>query len=322
MNSQEFKPVWWLSNPHVQTLWAELVRKRVRIPLSMENFHLADGDVLELAWSQKKFARTVILLHGLGGSVNSGYMRGMMHALNAMNFNTVAVHFRGHSKKSKPNGRLYHAGQTDDLAEVIANLSRRESCKEIFAIGFSIGANMLLKYLGERGEQANLHGAVAISTPFCLKATQRCLSRGFSKIYQHFLLMKLKFIVMKRFTSLPANTFDRWAILGARNMKAFDEILTAPLHGFRDAEDYYEQASSLSYLPKVKVPTLIVHAKDDPFLPSNAIDWPSDISHLVKIILSDHGGHVGFITGETLRSSSYWLEEIVPRYLQQLRRKP
>ena len=294
------------------------MRKRVEIPLVNERFELADGDFLDLSWSQKDFDETVILLHGLGGSVDSPYMRGMMSALNGLNYNTVAVHLRGCGSEPNRHLQMFHGGQTEDLAEVINTFVFRNPTKKFFAIGFSIGANILLKYLGECGKDAPLNGAVAISTPFSLEDTRASLSTGFAKIYQHFLLTKIKVSVLKKFIMQDHEDINLLSIALARDMKHFDELITAPMHGFLDADDYYSKASSISYLDRISIPTLIVHAKDDPFLPESAIKWPKNLSRSVKLVLCENGGHVGFVSGDSPQTTEYWLERIVPQFIQHI----
>lgn len=316
--TSEFKPAWWLKNPHMQTLWAEIMRKRVEIPLVTERFELADGDFLDLSWSQQGCDETVMLLHGLGGSVDSPYMRGMMAALNAMNYNTVAVHFRGCSNEPNRLTQMFHGGQTEDLTELIDSLVAKTKPKKLYAIGFSIGANILLKYLGELGNNAPLSGAAAISTPFSLESTQASLSSGFAKVYQHFLLTKIKVAVLKKFIMQDNDDINLLSVALAKDMKHFDDLVTAPMHGFKDAADYYLKASSISYLDRIAIPTLIVHAKDDPFLPEAAIKWPDNLSSMVELILCENGGHVGFVAGDSPQTTEYWLESVVPQFIDHI----
>jgi predicted alpha/beta-fold hydrolase len=317
-NFPAFKPAWWLNSAHLQTIWPEIIRKKVAIPVHFKTFELSDGDFLELVWSQQGFKDTVILLHGLGGSVDSPYIRGMVNALNQFEFNTVVIHFRGCSKKQNRSPYMFHAGETSDISEVIESLTSNASGK-IFAVGFSIGANILLKYLGELGAKTPLSGAVAISTPFSLERTQASLSRGFSKIYQHYLLTRLKYLIFRQFINKEQNHFNLLSVLMANDLKKFDEIVTAPLHGFKNASDYYAQASSFSYLRFINIPTLLIHAKDDPFLPGDFIPKRTQLSSFIKILLTEKGGHVGFVSGTSPQLAEYWLEKVVPDFLNSMR---
>lgn len=310
-----FKPAWWLNHPHLQTIWPEITRRPARLRLKHERFELLCGDFLDLGWCLAKKSDTVIVLHGLGGSINSPYVRGMMKALNDHNFSTLGLSFRGCSPELTRHTRLFHGGQTNDLRELIAALKKRNPSNRIFIVGFSLGASILLKYLGEYGEASLVDGAVAISTPFSLNETQYKLSKGFSRVYQKYLLTKIKFSLIKKLLHGGHKEIDPLSAIFARNLKIFDETVTAPLHGFKDANDYYTQSSSHFYLKDIVAPTLILHAKDDPFLPSEAIPKPQHLSQSTVMHLTDHGGHVGFVAGMSPKSPIYWLEKVVPEYL-------
>jgi uncharacterized protein len=314
----EFKPAWWLNNPHLQTMWTEVMRKRVTIPLTHQQFELSCGDFIDLSWSQTGKNQTVLLLHGLGGSVESPYIQGMIQVLNQHNFNTLVMHFRGCSKEPNRLPQMFHGGQTCDLAEVISHLKSNAPDHPIFAIGFSIGGNILLKYLGEYGDNSQLSGAVAISVPFLLDKTQENLSKGFSKVYQHYLLVKLKMAVIKKIMHTKHDELDLWSVFIAKDIKHFDELITAPLHGFQNANDYYLRSSSHSYLRNIKTPTLVIHAKDDPFLPQDAIPKREYLSESVQLLLTENGGHVGFVSGNSPNTPTYWLEQAAPLYLANL----
>lgn len=319
-NHPPFEPAWWLNHPHLQTIWTETMRPLVEIPVEYEKFVLRDGDTIDLAWSQTGFENTVVLLHGLGGSVFSPYMRGMIATLNKLNFNTVTIHFRGCSKEPSHSAKMFHGGLTTDVIDILEGLNSRLKSRNLFAIGFSIGGNILLKYLGEQKRDTPLTAAVAISTPFLLASTQEALSLGFSRIYQYYLLIKVKYAVIRKFMSQKDDHVDIMSIFMARNMKDFDNLFTAPMNGFRDADDYYKQASSFHYLANIEIPTLVVHAKDDPFLPADAIPKAKDLSPHVELLLTENGGHVGFVSGDSPRHAEYWLEKVVPHFFESVRR--
>lgn len=313
-----FKPAWWLNNAHLQTMWSEVMRERTKIPLEHERFELSCGDFVDLTWSQTGFKDTVLMLHGLGGSVDSPYMRGMLNAFNQRHFNTLAMHFRNCSKEPNRHFQMFHGGQTCDLAEVITELKTRMPDNRIFAIGFSIGGNILLKYLGEQGENAPLSGAAAISIPFSLAKTQEILSQGFARVYQRYLLNKLVFATIKKLIVREHDGIDLLSVAMAKDLREFDELVTVPMHGFDSASDYYAKSSSLTYLKGIKVPTLIVHAKDDPFLPASAIPKAKHLSDSIELLITKHGGHVGFISGTSPKNPVYWLERVVPDYFIKL----
>jgi uncharacterized protein len=310
----KYKAAWWLRNPHLQSMWCELFRKKVPLSLTEEEFELGCGDFLELQWVYGSDKNTVIVLHGLGGSIRSSYIRGMVDALNKRNFNVVAFHFRGCSKKPNRNPQAFHAGQTSDLKEFIESLKNRYPEHRIFVVGFSLGGNILLKYLGENKESSLIHSAVAISVPFLLKQTQISLSRGFSQIYQYYLLTRLKYLFIKKFFIKRHKEIDLWSVLWIRNFNQFDQLITAPLHGFKDAEEYYMLASSKHYLRDIKIPTLIIQSEDDPFYPKEQIPDAGYLSPSIEMLITKNGGHVGFVAGDRPTVPEYWLEEIVPTY--------
>lgn len=314
-----FKPAWWLNHPHLQTIWPELMRKRIKLREHHERFELKCGDFVDLAWSQTGFDETVLLLHGLAGGISSPYIRGMIKRLNSLNYNTVVMHFRGCSKEFNRHPEFFHGGQTSDLIEVIRSLKNSVSNKPLYAIGFSIGGNILLKYLGEEREASMLNGAAAISIPFLLAKTQEQLSQGFSRVYQRYLLNRLITATIKKFIMQGRRDVDLFSIVMAKNIRQFDELVTVPLHGFENSDDYYAQASSFHYLKHIKTPTLIIHAKDDPFLPISAIPKKIEASEQVHLLLPDNGGHVGFVCGKSPRQPEYWLEDVVPKYFLHLR---
>jgi predicted alpha/beta-fold hydrolase len=242
-------------------------------------------------------------------------MRGMVKALHSYDFNVVAFHFRGCSKKPNRHPEAFHGGQTADLKEVIVSLKNRHADHRIFVVGFSIGGNILLKYLGESKESSLVDGAVAISVPFSLKQTQISLGKGFSQIYQHYLLARLKYLLIKKIIINRHKEIDPWSVLWIRNFNQFDELITAPLHGFRDAEEYYLLASSKHYLRDIRTKTLIIQAEDDPFFPKEEIPGIGELSPAIELLITKNGGHVGFVAGDYPTTAPiYWLEEVVPEY--------
>ncbi len=309
-----FHVAWWLDNPHLQSIWPTFARNNPPLKLRHERFELSDNDFVDLSWGPTGNRDIVILLHGLGGSVASSYMRGMMHALWRKGFHTVAMHFRNCSNEVNRHFRTFHAGQTCDVLELIQHLRRANTKDRIFAVGFSIGSNVLLKLLGEQGEKCLLNGACGISTPFHLGLTQATLSRGFSRIYQLFLLNKLKSLTFRKYLQQKHHQINYINMLLAKNIKEFDRYVTVPMHGFRSADDYYEQASSLPFLKAIGVPTLIIHAKDDPFMPSSIIPSQNDVSPWVDLFITEKGGHLGFVGGPWPQKPEFWLETVVPEY--------
>ncbi|MDP1601888.1 MAG: hydrolase [Legionella sp.] len=316
----EFKPAWWLTSPHGQTLYPALAR-RIQAPVDKkERIELPDGDFIDVAWAINGVspdAPLVILLHGLGGNLNSTYVAGFMRVFNQNGWRAVLMHFRGASDESNRLARAYHSGDTADFDFLLNLLHEREPHTLKAAVGVSLGGNVLLKWLGEQGAQSLLKTAIAISVPFQLRLVADKMSRGFSRVYQRYLLKKLRRVFIKKALSFntelpePLKNFEKW-----RCFWTFDENVTAPLHGFSGAHDYYREASSFKYLQTIATPTLIIHAKDDPFMTAEVLPHEDELSNQVQLELSEKGGHVGFISGNFPGKPVYWLEERVPNYLK------
>jgi uncharacterized protein len=312
-----FRPAWFARGGHLQTLWAPLVLPRVQLPIHRERVELPDGDFVDLDWCrQPGEGMTVLLLHGLEGSSRSPYIRGMMRALQRAGLTSVAMHFRGCSGEPNRLARGYHSGDTEDLKFLVRHLHERCSCPIVAAIGYSLGANVLLKWLGETGPANPLLAAAAVSPPFDLGASADRISRGLSRIYHAHLLRCLRRTVLRKAGAhgpqLPVS-IER--LRRVRTIRQFDDQFTAPVHGFAGADDYYRKSSCRHYLATIAVPTLIVHARNDPFTPACHIPADPDLSESVTLELSDDGGHVGFIGASNLWTASYWLEERLPQFL-------
>lgn len=236
----------------------------------------------------------------------------MAQALSQRQWRAVVMHFRGCSGQPNRRPRGYHSGETSDLAYVVDRLHRRSPGFGLAVIGYSLGGNVLLKWLGENATPA-VRCAAAVSVPFELEKSARRLSQGLSRLYQWRLLHSLKNAVQTKARSVPLPV-DLAAVAKARNFQEFDDRLTAPLHGFRNAQDYYRRASSRDVLKTIRTPTLIVHATDDPFLSPDGIPNQHELSETVSLELSHHGGHVGFVTGAPWRPR-YWLEQRLTDFL-------
>jgi predicted alpha/beta-fold hydrolase len=309
-----FKPAWWLPNPHLQTLWAALVRRKIQIPIRWERLELADGDFLDLSWVGRDEGPIVIVLHGLNGSIDSSYVRGILQAIKLQGWRGVLMHFRGCSGVPNRLARSYHSGDTNDLQYLIAELIKREPKTPLYAVGYSLGGNVLLKWLGESGINNPLRAAAAISIPFEVGKTSDYLNTGFSRLYQWRLLRELLKVHQRKFTKMVSHP-DR-QVKNIQSIREFDDTITAPLHGFKNAEDYYTQSSSRQYLANIKIPTLVLHALDDPFTPLNSIPNIHEVSSNVTLELTKQGGHVGFVAGKYLWRPAYWLEEKIVRYIE------
>lgn len=313
-----FRPAWWARNPHVQTLLAATVfRRRASPQLHRETLELPDGDFLHLDWTMPLRAdqsrRILLVIHGLEGSSQSPYAAAIMEGVQQRGWQGIVMHFRGCTGVPNRLPRTYHAGETGDIDFVLNSLRHRYPDAHITAVGYSLGGSVLLKYLGERGDAAAVNSAISVSVSFDLDASARVLASGFSRLYQYRLLRSLRNTLKRKFT--PDNApFDMRRALHAKTFHEFDDLVTAPLHGFEGVEHYYRVASSAQYLPRIRVPTLIVDALDDPFTSPDTIPDESELSDSITLELSAHGGHVGFIEGDWPWRPRFWLDQRILQY--------
>ncbi len=310
-----FKPVWWLHSPHLQTIWPSLFRKPADFTPEWERVELDDGDFIDLAWHRRPEADAplVLMMHGLEGSLESHYAGNMLAALHDAGFSSVMLHLRGRGREPNRLPQSYHSGATDDLRLILKHLEQKGQAPQA-AIGVSLSGNLLLKYLGEEGENCPLKTAVAVSVPFQLRACSKKLRAGLARIYGLYLLNKLKDSYRKKFSKMASPlAID---INNIKNLWQFDDLITAPLHGFKNAEDYYRQCSCTQFLPNIATPTLIIHAQDDPFMTPDIVPAREEMSEHVTLELTQFGGHVGFIESYSDGKLNYWLEPRIVAHLQ------
>ena len=313
--NDRFTPAWWLPGPHLQTLWPVLFRRRAPVHARRERLELPDGDFLDLLWNDAGDGPLVLVLHGLEGSVQSHYASGLLAALSRGGYRFVFMHFRGCSGRPNRLPRGYHSGDTGDLGRVIDHIEARTGAPPAAAVGFSLGGNVLLKALGEQGKDSVLRSAVAVSVPFLLNDCAERLNHGLSRLYRNHLLHRLRFSYRTKFRQIPSPLdVDVERLLTFRE---FDDRVTAPLHGFGGVDHYYGSASSRQYIPRITVPTLIIHAADDPFMWPRTVPEPGELPSQVQLELSRHGGHVGFVAGRFPWRPVYWLEQRVMRHLEE-----
>lgn len=315
MPSADFQPAWWLPGPHAQTLWPVLCRRRPRLVLRRERLELPDGDFLDLDWTPGAHGPITLVLHGLEGSSDSHYARGLLAALAQRGWRGVVMHFRGCSGQHNRLARRYCAADTADMAHVVNWLHQQEPDTPLAAVGYSLGGNALLKWLGEAGTALPLSAAVAVSVPFLLDATAQRLGQGFSRLYQAHLLRALKRSYRDKFHHRTDGPVSMDQLTKLRDFYAFDDRITAPLHGFADARDYYTRASCRPLLGHIAIPTLILHALDDPFMFPDVAPNAQELSANVRLELSRQGGHVGFVAGRWPWAAEYWLEQRIPAFL-------
>ena len=315
-----FKPSFLLKNRHLQTVYASLFRRLPIKNFEIEKFILSDGDFLECYWQKvdnhQKSTPVVILFHGLAGSYKSPYIQGTLQELKKAGFSSVVMHFRGCSGKENLKPRSYHSGDTQDAYEFIHSVKQRYPQAKLFAVGFSLGANILLKLLGEKKSDSILSAAVAISAPMLLDVCATHINKGFSKFYQKLLLKNLKRDLEKKYDKFAMEKHIHLKKNDIKKLKTFwefDDAYTAPIHGFSSAQDYYTKSSSRQFLKFITIPTLIIHAKDDPFMPSDVLPTHNEISSTIRLEISEYGGHVGFVSGN-LFHPEYWMEKRIVKF--------
>lgn len=282
--------------------------------MSQEIFELDDGDFVECHWHEKEKSDThpiVILFHGLEGSSNSPYILGMMQRLFEQGYVSVVMHFRGCSGVQNRLARCYHSGETQDAKAWIEHLYKTYPQSKLYAIGYSLGGNMLLKLLGEYAENSPLEKAVSVSAPMDLEVCAVKLNSGISKLYQMHLMRFLKSSLLEKYEQHDMKEklgIDEEDVKKLKTFWEFDDAYTAPIHGMGTAKNYYKVCSAKPYLQKIQTSTLIINAKDDPFMTPEILPMEKELSSFIILEVPKHGGHVGFIGG-TLRNPTYWLEE-------------
>ena len=288
----------WLRGGHLQTMYPALFLRGVRPRYRRERWDTPDGDFIDLDFldGAPAAAPRVAMFHGLEGSSSSHYAVALMRALERARWNGVVVHFRGCSGEINRLPRAYHAGDAPEIGWILARLA--EAGQPLYAAGVSLGGNALLKWLGETGAgaRAHLRAAAAISAPLDLMAAGAALGRGVNLIYTRLFLATLRRKSLDQLERFPG-LFDRASVLSARSLRQFDDVVTAPLHGYRDTDDYWTRASAKPVLAGVRLPTLVLNAKNDPFLPAQHLPRREEVSSMVRLEQPEEGGHVGFAGG-------------------------
>jgi hypothetical protein len=314
-----FEPARWAAGPHAQTLVGRVLRSSVGPVFTRERLDMPDGDFLDLDWGPdpRPGAPIALILHGLEGSSRRPYVRNVARELLSEGVRPVAMNFRGCSGEPNRSQRFYHSGETQDPAHVLAEIRARFPDRRVGAMGFSLGGNVLLKLVGERddGGAGIVDAAVAMSVPYDLAAGCALLERSrMGTAYSAYFLRSLKRKLARKATLL-AGVVDVASASRARSIRDFDEHVTAPLHGFESASDYYARCSSGAFLGGVRVPTLLIHAQDDPFLPAESIPVTEIESNpAIELSLHPTGGHVGFLSG-TIRRPRFWGDALAARFL-------
>ncbi|MDZ7852882.1 MAG: hydrolase [Halomonas sp.] len=299
-HAAEFRPPPGLGNRHVQTLLPRCLPTPA-VEADTEILELPDGDFVELAWARplpdRADAPILVLFHGLEGSLYSPYARQLLHTAASLGWRALLMHFRGCGASPNRLPRAYHSGDTGDAYWLIGELAHRYPHALKVAAGISLGGNMLVKLVAEQGgDGLDLAGAIVVSAPLDLAACADTLHRGFARVYERHLLGSLKRKMVPRLArgELPLSLTPR-ELQALDSLRDYDEAVTAPLHGFDGAEDYYRRASAGPLLGDIALPMLILHADDDPFMPPALFTCFPAPSPSVRVEIARHGGHVGFV---------------------------
>ncbi len=305
--ASRFKPAWWLPGGNLQTLWPYFFRRSPRLALTRERLELADGDFVDLCLTANAGSPMVAVFHGLEGCVDSHYAKPLLAAVERRGWHGVFMHFRGCSGEHNRLPRGYHSGDTGDIGFLIEHLQQRYPGVPIAAVGYSLGGNALLKYLGEADRSGKAAAAAAVSVPYVLAEGAKRLNIGFSRVYQQRLLGLLKRKIAGKF-SVQQAPFNLDELPRLNDFFSFDDKVTAPLHGFAGAVDYYTRSSCRQFLKSITVPALLLHARDDPFMNDAVIPTQDELSESVQLELAQTGGHIGFVSGRMPGYAAYWLE--------------
>lgn len=313
-----FTPPVWLRNNHLQTCYCVFYGDEPKLPFQRERLDTPDGDFLDIDWLINDIqAPIVIAFHGLEGCSRAKYMVRLMNVVNKIGWNGLGINFRGCSGESNNLLRAYHSGETGDLDYVVNTVIQRHPNTPIFLVGYSLGANVLCKWLGEQSNTipTNIKGAASCSAPYNLLASQKIMDSGIRRIYVEYFLRSLRRKVKEKNTRYP-NSFDSKRACRAFSFKAFDDSFTGPVHGFKDYVDYYTQSSSYQYLPKIQLPTILIHAWDDPFTSPETLPTPESINNSnLNFFYQQHGGHLGF---HDKHQGSYWLSNQILNWFQSI----
>jgi len=318
--SHTYTPAWWLPGPHLRTLWGKFFRRVEPVPTRRERWDTPDGDFVDVVRLDAPRGRPrVLLLHGLEGAPHSHYARGMLAEARRRGWGVDLLIFRSCGGELNRTSRFYHSGETTDFALVLERVVADYPESPLLLAGYSLGGNVLLKFLGERGSDLppQVRAAAAVSVPYDLGRGSRHIARGFARVYEQHFLRSLRRKALAKLESFP-DLLPRERIIGARTLWDFDDAVTAPLHGFASAEDYYTRSSSLRFLAGVRLPTLLLSAVDDPFLPPAVLDDVRRVARenaALHVEFIDRGGHVGFVGGRAPWRPFYYAEWRVAEFL-------
>jgi predicted alpha/beta-fold hydrolase len=311
----DFPAPLWLPGGHLQTIYPATCIVKPPVAYRRERWDAPDGDFIDIDFVDGQPGQPfIVLFHGLEGSSQSHYSRALMAAVAARGWSGAVPHFRGCSGQINRAPRFYHSGDAEEVDWIVRRLrANGHGSARFYAVGASLGGNALLRWLGESQHRAEIvDAACAVSAPLDLAGGGAALTRGFNRVYGRMFLHTMKSKSLQKLQQFP-HLFDREQMLRARDLYAFDNIVTAPLHGYRDTDDYWDRASAKHVLNDITLPTLVLNAQNDPFLPPNYL--PRQASPHVTLEYPREGGHVGFATGAPPGRLD-WLPQRIMQFLQ------
>ncbi len=310
----EYRAPFFLFHPHMETIYPAVMRPVRFEQFERERIDTPDGDFLDIDWSLQGSRKLVILCHGLEGNSKRPYMRGMARHLSEIGFDILSWNYRGCSGEINNTPRYYHSGATDDLEAIIDHAIHKDRFSEIHLVGFSLGGNLVLKYLGEEWPgRKHITSGVAISVPVDLEGCSVEIHKSYNWLYSNRFLVSLKKKVKDKSARFPEMISDS-DLSKVKTLRDFDDHYTAPLHGFRDSTDYYQSCSSVRFLENIDIPVLIINAENDSFLSESC--YPEDEvrkNRHLQMLTPSRGGHVGFTSKSGL--GTYWSEIVTGRFL-------
>lgn len=322
---EKYTAPFWLPSGHLQTIFPAIFTVKHQVNYRRERWELADGDFMDVDWlvnqntPNLENAPTVVLFHGLEGSSESHYSLALMANLQAKRWRGVVVHFRGCSGENNRLPRAYFAGDSTDIEMALSRVKELAGKDPVFAVGASLGGNALLKWLGESGGHAGdlINAAAAISAPTDLAACGEALDKGLNRLlYTPMFVNSMRPKALEKARQFPC-LLDEVKIKSALTIREFDTLVTAKLHGFINADDYWAKNAAKPWLPYIKIPILIISAKNDPFIPPESLPDQSRVSDSVTLEISAEGGHVGFLSAP-FPGNNNWLPQRIIRYFKSI----
>ena len=312
-----YEPSRAFRSKHLNTIYRTLFH-RINVNFERKRMETSDGDFMDIDFSRTGSSKLMVIIHGLEGSSSSKYVTALSHISNNQGYDVAAVNLRGCSGETNRNLYSYHSGKTDDLAEILTFLDHSESYESYCLVGYSLGGNLLLKYLGEERSDysSKLKAGIGVSVPCDLKGSSESIAKFWNMVYMQRFLISLKKKTLIKIGQFPEMGLDKQAILNSKNFLDFDNYFTAPVNGFLDAEDYWKRNSCKQFLEGIKIPSLLITSLDDPFLSASCIPLQeAQTNKYFHLEVTNYGGHVGY-NSNFENGSGFWLERRIIEYFE------